>query len=286
MFKPDVRRMAWFLDLQRKFAIPKRPLAPAMRRLGPRPYRSDFQIGQTAFFTPRRETQSFWRPVGVTALAQQSLLQVASRLNKFTGAKSPMLKAPSTTASQGGEVVARALLTSGSTAARAGISRSDIALGKRAAPLVFLGPLRHPSGLVSVNKQRADALAVSVVPPTPSLALGRDTQSMRSGSPQSDGTTGSSIALARNSFARSVGPNAVDHPAVQQVFPSPPDPQRSEERDRPDNKGASVSTLHIDGATLGRWAIQHLERALAKPAAGMTGVDPRVTVPRTRVSPF
>ena len=48
----------------------------------------------------------------------------------------------------------------------------------------------------------------------------------------------------------------------------------------------SLSTLHIDGSMLGRWAIQHLERALGRPATGMTGVDPRATVPRSRVAPF
>jgi hypothetical protein len=48
----------------------------------------------------------------------------------------------------------------------------------------------------------------------------------------------------------------------------------------------SVSTLHIDGSALGRWAIQHLGRALGKPAAGMTSVDPRASVARSRVAPF
>ena len=48
----------------------------------------------------------------------------------------------------------------------------------------------------------------------------------------------------------------------------------------------AVSTLHIDGAALGRWTVQHLERALAKPPAGMTGVDPRASLPRSRVAPF
>jgi hypothetical protein len=47
-----------------------------------------------------------------------------------------------------------------------------------------------------------------------------------------------------------------------------------------------ASTVHLDGATLGQWAIQHLERTLAKPSAGMTGVDPRASLPRGRVSPF
>lgn len=46
------------------------------------------------------------------------------------------------------------------------------------------------------------------------------------------------------------------------------------------------SIVHIDGSALGRWAIQHLERALAKPASGMTGVDPRANLPRGRVAPF
>jgi hypothetical protein len=48
----------------------------------------------------------------------------------------------------------------------------------------------------------------------------------------------------------------------------------------------SVSTLHIDGSALGRWTVQHLERALGKPATGMTGVDPQATIPRSRVAPF
>ena len=46
------------------------------------------------------------------------------------------------------------------------------------------------------------------------------------------------------------------------------------------------ATLHLDGAALGRWAVQHIERALARPSNGMTGVDPRATPPRGRISPF
>jgi hypothetical protein len=57
---------------------------------------------------------------------------------------------------------------------------------------------------------------------------------------------------------------------------------------RPQQRKASPSatTIHIDGSVLGRWAIQHLERTLGKPATGMTGVDPRANPPRSRVSPF
>jgi hypothetical protein len=54
----------------------------------------------------------------------------------------------------------------------------------------------------------------------------------------------------------------------------------------PQRGKSTVSTIHIDGSALGRWAVQHLERALNKPATGMTGIDPRAAVPRSRVAPF
>ena len=44
--------------------------------------------------------------------------------------------------------------------------------------------------------------------------------------------------------------------------------------------------LHIDGTALGRWTVQHLVRTLGRPSTGMTGVDPRATLPRSRVAPF
>jgi len=87
-------------------------------------------------------------------------------------------------------------------------------------------------------------------------------------------------------------PQAVD----EEIDPNPS--SGSERRRRPEalesgsgsesgpRQASASSTVHIDGSALGRWAIQHLERTLGKPASGMTGVDPRTNVPRTRVSPF
>ena len=49
---------------------------------------------------------------------------------------------------------------------------------------------------------------------------------------------------------------------------------------------AFASTLHLDGTSLGRWAVQHLERVLSKPSSGITGIDPRATIPRSQVAPF
>lgn len=57
-------------------------------------------------------------------------------------------------------------------------------------------------------------------------------------------------------------------------------------RPRQRQASSSATTIHMDGSVLGRWAIQHLERTLGKPATGMTGVDPRANPPRSRVSPF
>ena len=54
----------------------------------------------------------------------------------------------------------------------------------------------------------------------------------------------------------------------------------------PGHIAPSRATLHIDGHALGRWTVQHLEKVLGRPSAGMTGVDPRASTPRTRISPF
>ena len=45
-------------------------------------------------------------------------------------------------------------------------------------------------------------------------------------------------------------------------------------------------TLTLDGVALGRFTVQHLERALSKVPNGMTSIDPRASNPRGHVSPF
>jgi hypothetical protein len=65
-----------------------------------------------------------------------------------------------------------------------------------------------------------------------------------------------------------------------------PDRDRTVDSEQFQRTRSAVSTIHIDGSALGRWTVQHLERALGRPATGMTGVDPRSTIPRSRVAPF
>ena len=65
-------------------------------------------------------------------------------------------------------------------------------------------------------------------------------------------------------------------------------PQEAANRPGVKNPSSSPRTgkLHLDGATLGRWTTDHLTRSLAGSPTGMTGIDPRVSAPRSRLSPF
>ena len=65
-----------------------------------------------------------------------------------------------------------------------------------------------------------------------------------------------------------------------------PMPSGSAGSDSVQPKVATASTLHLDGSALGRWALQHLERSLGGPTTGMTGIDPRASLPRSRIAPF
>lgn len=82
------------------------------------------------------------------------------------------------------------------------------------------------------------------------------------------------------------GPSAVDSEFEFASAEADNMPMRQPGREDTSSRKHTVSTLHIDGATLGRWALQHLERSLGRPNVGITGIDPRASLPRGRVSPF
>jgi hypothetical protein len=98
-------------------------------------------------------------------------------------------------------------------------------------------------------------------------------------------------ALRMNSVQRQGARQATDKPWLAEAPDSLEhavsmlDRQTPSDENRED-KGSVGATLHLDGAALGRWTIRHIERALAKPSSGMTGVDPRATMPRGHISPF
>jgi len=57
--------------------------------------------------------------------------------------------------------------------------------------------------------------------------------------------------------------------------------------DQSNGKPSSRSgVIHLDSASLGRWTVEHLAWTLSRESTGMTGIDPRISAPRSRLSPF
>lgn len=136
--------------------------------------------------------------------------------------------------------------------------------------------------LVSNSKINGDYSTTSVAPPAREPRIG-DSERAPLMERQVDQPQGSYLG------------GSVGRPAALQSFDSerlPDGPDAPSASGADTSKRASTTsqaktaTLHLDGSSLGRWAIQHLERALSKPLNGMTGVDPRATIPRGHVSPF
>jgi len=50
--------------------------------------------------------------------------------------------------------------------------------------------------------------------------------------------------------------------------------------------GPRSGTIHLDSTSLGRWTVEHLAWTLSREPTGMTGIDPRISAPRSRLSPF
>jgi hypothetical protein len=102
---------------------------------------------------------------------------------------------------------------------------------------------------------------------------------------------GQEDALQINNPRRQGGLRGIDKPWQADAAGSKQRALSAMDRQAPSDENSEHTqnvgaTLHLDGAALGRWTIQHIERALAKPSNGMTGIDPRATPPRGHVSPF
>jgi hypothetical protein len=126
----------------------------------------------------------------------------------------------------------------------------------------------HPMAELALSSRTA-GIRASHSPVTQTFTANRRASAMLRAEPPSPGEP---IGLAPSS--------EVDSPSGQTDF------KPTSRDDREPNDASAPATLHIDGSALGRWTIQHLEHVLAKPTAGITGVDPRANTPRGRVSPF
>jgi hypothetical protein len=286
MHKADAGRIAWFLGLQRILRFPRYFMAPAailrvVHRLAAHGLdtssrgKASFQNGAASFVQWRRSAPQLLsthrRPTSTIARTGATTL-----LRQMTGAASA---SPSD----------RPSLQSLRDLAPTTIPRRNVQ--------GYTGSVSAPREQVSrvQNEYRRNpgpgdgifrSLNSPVLAPSPAHSAGQISGGMGIDTMMERTAADTGTSLRDRSFA----PASESAPS-RQHFASQSN-SWSSDRDADDrnvqtqSKRSAVSTIHLDGSALGRWTVQHLERALGKPATGMTGVDPRATPPRSRVAPF
>lgn len=285
MIKADTKRIAWFVALQRLVHISRRFLAPPQY---PRFVRSPMVVESKsqplgAKFSGRGNAnssrasqletpalQSFARPNSLSALLLMAKIPLVGQKAQ---AKGPTIVPVQRRSLSPGITAARAQTPQGHTGRSLVAKRENLARMRRLQSLgiwsdqqsgpkqlLQLAPIHTPSSQPAFNE-----LEPHPVPEATTAWISETISGMR---PYQTGDQ--PLVNTRVSHER---------------YPSS---SRNEWQDgeRSERSKRAVSTLHIDGSALGRWAVQYLERSLGKPTMGMTGVDPRASVPRSRVAPF
>ncbi len=282
---PFKKRVAWFLQLKSIFPAPRRSLAPARNR----------------FRRPRTETDT---NVGIG---------VGSKGPGLSGVARYSAAIRSTKAAATEPARARGAYQTQSSPSRVGPAApgQDLSPSRRtvSAPH-YLRPLTRQI-LMAVSTARGTSVITELPPtgvasePVPGIH-GIAASSVKQPSGYRATAKAAGLPLSRRAdysskvvghgvapFGRPMAPPAV--PPNSDIAAAVLDQVALGERglraaersgQEPGHKAPSRATLHIDGHALGRWTVQHLEKVLGRPSAGMTGVDPRASTPRTRVSPF
>jgi len=139
----------------------------------------------------------------------------------------------------------------------------------------------HPAADRTSHPRRARTFQPAAV-----LPLKTDTASQQPTSPRKSHRKQADDPWSSISFAPPSPQDGLLDTANEMDPPASTASDHASDQSRHQGNRASSVTLHLDGSALGRWAVDHLERILSKPTAGMTGVDPRASSPRGRVSPF
>lgn len=286
MLKPDAKRIAWFLGLQRILHFPRYVMAPLTF-----PFRGRGAGLSQGAATPGRalslcgEGNAKGKPNRFRALALPKLGPARSPVSSSPGGTT----LPRLTGEVGSKQISGAALRRDLVTARP-ISRPPQSLGRSAGRLAvasqeFSGPqvsrraIAVPGyshfgfgGLGSLAPVRASPpeLAILNAPTRPTS--------------RSATAANGKIILEQPSSIATKQSSPMQLPASEPELISPD--RGGTAGDGPPRGQPTVSMLHIDGSALGRWAVQHLERTLGKPSTGMTGVDPRAALPRSRVAPF
>jgi hypothetical protein len=281
----DASRIVWFLGLQQILHFPRFSLAPSIvsrpgRRLAA--YTSDTAPSGGSEFRPGPTAASGTRHFRQDAFAKRNPSIGPSRGAEATMFRRSVTEAMTPRLSNIASRQARLKLTP--IAVRGGTFETHIGV-RPAADGERLGPQKRHLPIVSFvhassGSRKSTALA-------PSLSRS-DVQHFPE--PERDQPQRRTVAGADDVFRRQRRLFANEQPQSTQRVAGDQTPwfpdREATAASEPQRRKSGVSTIHIDGSALGRWTVQHLERALSKPTTGMTGVDPRAAVPRSRVAPF
>jgi hypothetical protein len=279
-------RITWFLRLQRTLLLPRYPLAPFPNLFRFRKVNLD-PSKTAAFATSEMRTEAIAHkhsPVRRLTTATEIFTPkptVAAR-DYLPGHRSMPLLSPTGSDRISLRVADLSQMVSRS---RPGMPQNDPATTGIAGRAGFQAG-RAPRGPPALNVSGNPSAVLAGFAP-----LGSSSLIQGLSTPKTEGSTRKTIRGGDSEIGQFNPPAANAHQTFNE---SSFDRMGSEQLDRGEpeqdvrrqQQRRSASTLHIDGAALGRWTIQHLTRTLGKPSTGMTGVDPRMTLPRSRVQPF
>jgi hypothetical protein len=286
MLKADAKRLSWFLGLQRLWHFPKFFMAPpAYSRPGRGSIAADLEATGGGVRPSQGERATSTRANGFRALSPPYVHRATSPINSSglttalpfvrAAASAPTSKLPSWRVVSGS-----VLVTNQAPTFERDTGNREAARHEPSTPQENIR-LTNVSGAPGYRPEKAAPLAPIHV----FLSEQRPGNFGHYPDPTPIATGAGEIASGRPRFLPGEQPTWNRGSADQDQSPSS-SRDGTPEGGPPQRGKPAVSTLHIDGSALGRWAVQHLERALGKPATGMTGVDPRATIPRSRVAPF
>jgi hypothetical protein len=285
MHTAHAKRIAWFLKFQQILHFPKYPLAPLRTRLRGRiPSIDGFDFGAPRTLDKIVQSLSTGRPKRSPELYRhQSWISPKAIPSVHTGVKS-RVAAVNIMGTSGIPGIHQAMLISTSTVRQEGLSRGFRRQKESLEPSTpDESPLPGSAGEPDIERAAAPGRKPYLARPSSyDASISLDPQPRETYRP----------TRPRGDPLLRVEPPAIKHTAEAEPVadetcqPAPDAPGYPSEGATESRKAAQTATIHIDGSVLGRWTTQHLERVLGRPATGMTGVDPRSSAPRSRISPF
>jgi hypothetical protein len=274
-------RIAWALDLQRIIPAASKSLAPRTAVRGRRQFQGvddpNHEAATTLLYA------SFFRR-SICRSSQPKSVSVRRRIVQHPAAPRSL---PRKLATDGAP-----WLTVGSPLALGGVM--EAARRSRQTELLSIHHARrmpvHPrASRFQSRGQPYRPVALSSSGPMRSMA---PISPLRSGSSAQSSGEQNSSPVVKDSYGREQDIYSMDHfeqmaPWSRSAVQQSSDPTSSNNLGVDNgNSAARVGRIHLDGAALGRWANEHLARALSGNPTGMTAIDPRVSAPRSTLSPF